>query len=121
MSALQSNRGINGDQMGFLRGLHPGIRAAVIFSLVLLGINLIHTFTGGATTICYPVQLLFYIANGALAGYLASGSGYDAADFPRVGAIAGLVAWIMPAIYLLIIVTILDLATPGVKFLGIVG
>ena len=103
---------------GFWEGLHPGVRSALIFWVILLAIALLNSFTGGTSLVfCYPVQVLLYAANGALAAYFALGSGRHTSDLPRVGAVAGLVAWVMPAIYYLIVGLLLGLVSLGVGWL----
>ena len=87
---------------GWWQGLHPSVRSALIFCTLLLGVALLNAFTGVSIIICYPVQLLLYVGNGALAGSFALGAGYSATDLPRVGAIAGFAAWILPAIFYLV-------------------
>ncbi len=102
----------------FWEGLHPGVRSALIFWIVLLALALLNSFTGGTSLVfCYPVQILLYAANGALAAYFALRSGHHTSDLPRVGAIAGLVAWVMPAVYYLIVGLLLGIATLGVGWL----
>jgi len=109
-----------GGAMGFWGGLHPGIRSAAIMWVLLMGIAVLHSFTAGASlALCYPVQVLLYVANGALASYFALGSGYHSSDLPRVGAIAGFVAWILPAAYYLVFGIFLGLVTLGIGFVGI--
>jgi len=109
-----------GGAMGFWERLHPSIRSALILWAFLIGIAVINALTGGTSVVfCYPVQLLLYMANGALAGYFASGSGYRTADLPRIGAIAGFVAWILPALFYLVFGLILGLVTVGIGFLGV--
>lgn len=104
----------------FWAGLHPGVRSAVLLWLFLVAIAVINSLTGGTSVVfCYPVQLLIYAANGVLAGYFALGSGYHHSDLPRVGIIAGLVAWILPALFYLIFSLILGLVTLGIGFFGI--
>jgi hypothetical protein len=90
-----------------------------LFWLFLLSIAVINSFAVGTSLIfCYPVQILLYVANGALSGYLALGSDYQPSDLPRVGAIAGLVAWVLPTLYYLVFGLILGIVTLG---LGLVG
>ena len=104
-------------------GLHPGVRSALIFWVLLLAIALLNSFTGGTSLVfCYPVQVFLYAANGALAAYFALNSGHDAGDLPKIGAIAGLVAWVMPAVYYLIFGLLLGVVTLGMGWLvGAVG
>lgn len=104
----------------FGSGLHPGVRSALIVSGVVLLISFINAFTAGTSVIfCYPVQLLIYVGNGALGAYFALNSGYDVYRLPRVGAVAGAVAWILPAAFYLIGSLVLGLFTLGVGFLGV--
>lgn len=106
--------------LGFWEGLHPGVRSAVIMWVVLIGIGLLNSVTGGTSIVfCYPVQLFLYAANGALGAYFALGSGYDPSDLPQVGAIAGLVGWILPALFYLVFGLILGLVTFGFGFVGV--
>jgi hypothetical protein len=106
--------------VGFWERLHPGIRSAVILWAFLIGIAMLNSFTGGTSVVfCYPVQLLLYVGNGALAGYFALNSGYHTTDLPRIGAIAGLVAWVLPALFYLVFGFILGLVTLGIGFLGV--
>lgn len=103
---------------GFWDGLHPGVKSALIFWILLLAIALLNSFTGGTSLVfCYPVQVLLYAANGALAAYFALGSGRQTSDLPKIGAIAGLVAWVMPAVYYLIFGLLLGVVTLGVGWL----
>jgi len=112
----------NGEPQRPWGNLHPALRSAVVFWAFLIAIALVNSFTGGTSiAFCYPVQLLLYIANGALAAHFALKAGYHPADLPRVGAIAGLLVWVLPAVYYLIAVLILGIATLGVGFLGLAG
>lgn len=105
---------------GFFGSIPPGVRAGLITGVFLVGAGLISSFTGGtAAVFCFPVLLLIYAGNGVLAGYFAGRSGTDAADFPKTGAVAGLVAWGLSALYYLIIAPIIGLATVGLGFLDI--
>ncbi|MGC8838068.1 MAG: hypothetical protein ACP5UM_06590 [Anaerolineae bacterium] len=109
-----------GGPSGFWQGLHPGVRSAVLLWLILLGIAILNTVTGGSSIVfCYPVQVLLYLANGALAGYFALNAGYEVSDLPRIGAIAGFVLWILPALFYLVFGLILGIVTLGVGFLGV--
>ena len=113
---------VSGGAVGYWERLHPGVRSALIFWVFLLAAALIHGLTGSVSlAICYPVQVLLYVGNGALAGYFAMNSGYAVSDLPRVGAIAGLVAWVLPALFYLIFGAILGVVTLGLGFLGIVA
>lgn len=105
---------------GFFGSIPPGVRAGLITGVFLVGAGLISSFTGGtAAVFCFPVLLLIYAGNGALAGYFAGHSGADAADFSKTGAIAGLVAWGFSALYYLVIAPIVGLATIGLGFLDV--
>ena len=109
-----------GGAVGFWERLHPSIRSALILWSFLIGIAVINSLTGGTSVVfCYPVQLILYVANGALAGHFALGSDYHPSDLPRVGAIAGFVAWTLPALFYLVFDIILGLVTLGIGFLGI--
>lgn len=106
--------------LGFWSRFHPGVRSAIIVGLILTAIAVLNSFTGGTSIIfLYPVQILVYIANGVLAAYLAIRSGYQRADLPKVGAIAGAVGWVLPALFYLIFGLILGIATFGVGFLAV--
>lgn len=110
----------SGGMATFWEGLHPGVRSALWFWLFLLGIAVLNTLTGGGSVvICYPLQLLLYVANGALAARLALAAGYAAVDLPRVGAIAGFVAWILPAVYYLVFDLLLGIFTLGIGLVGV--
>jgi len=110
---------LSGDA-GFWEGLHPGVRSAVLLWLFLIGIAILNSLTGGTSIVfCYAVQLLLYVINGALAGYFALNSGYDIPDLPQVGAIAGLVLWVLPALFYLVFDLILGLVTFGLGLLGL--
>jgi hypothetical protein len=114
------DRDLIGSAMGLLGSLHPGIRSAVLLWAFLIGIAVLNSFTGGTSVVfCYPVQLLLYVGNGALASYFALNSGYHTAALPRVGAIAGLVAWVLPALFYLVFGFILGLVTFGIGFVGV--
>jgi len=105
---------------GYWECLHPGVRSAVILWGFLIGIAVLNSFSAGASVVfSYPVQLILYVANGALAAYFALGQGYQLSDLPRVGIIAGLVAWILPALFYLIFGLILGVVTLGIGFLGV--
>lgn len=103
----------------FGSGLHPGIRSALIVWGIILLISLINAFTAGTSVIfCYPVQLLVYVGNGALGAHFALGSGYDTPSLPQVGAVAGAVAWVLPAAFYFIGSLILGIFTLGIGFFG---
>lgn len=109
-----------GEAVGFWERLHPGIRSALILWTFPIGIAVINSLTGRTSVVfCYPVQLILYMANGALVGHFALGSGYHPSDLPGVGAIAGFVAWIVPTLFYLVFDIILGLVTLGIGFLGI--
>jgi len=111
---------MGGGAAGFWERLHPSIRSALILWAFLIGIAVINVLTGGTSVVfCYAVQLLLYAANGALAGHFALGSGYQSSDLPSVGAIAGFIAWILPALFYLVFDVILGLVTLGIGFLGL--
>ncbi len=100
--------------------LHPGIRSAVILWVFLLVVALVNSLTGGASVVfCYPVQLLLYVGNGALAGFFAVGSGYRVEELAQVGAVAGLVAWLLPTLYYVVFGLILGLVTLGAGLFGV--
>lgn len=118
--------GVGGDEdlieraTGFWGRVHPGIRSGVLLWALFVAIALMHSLTGGSSAaICYPIQILLYIGNGVLAAYMALGSGFDQTDLPRVGAVAGMVAWVLPAFFYLVFVVILGMATLGIGFVGI--
>ncbi|MBC8492790.1 MAG: hypothetical protein H8D43_03310 [Chloroflexi bacterium] len=115
-----SEKDVVDSALGFWGGLYPGIRSAVLLWLFLIGIAVLNSFTAGTSVVfCYPVQLFLYVANGSLAGYFALGSGYHTSDLPRVGAIGGFVAWILPTLFYLVFGFILGVVTLGIGFLGI--
>lgn len=94
---------------------HPGVRSAIVMWGLLLVVALINSFTGGTSILFfYPVQLLLYIANGYLAGYYALTSGRHPSDLSQIGAIAGFVAWILPAVYYVVFGLILGVVTFGI-------
>lgn len=100
--------------------LHPGIRSAVILWVFLLVVALVNSLTGGASIVfCYPVQLLLYVGNGALAGFFAVESGYRVEELARAGAVAGLVAWLLPTLYYVVFGLILGLVTLGAGLFGV--
>jgi hypothetical protein len=105
---------------GLWRKLHPGIRSSLILGAFWLGLTLLQSFSAGfSLLLCFPIHWMLYIANGVLASRLATTSGYQSADMPKVGAIAGLVGWILPALFYLIFHVILGIVTFGVGFFGI--
>lgn len=105
---------------GVWGNLYPGLRSSLIVWIVLLGLAIFNSLTGGSSAVvCYPVQILIYTANGALAGYFALGSGYSTTDLPRTGAIAGAIGWILPALFYFLVVFLLGVATLGIGFLGL--
>lgn len=98
---------------------HPSLRAAVIMWAFLLGISILNSFTLGISFfLCYPVQLVLYLINGYLAGHFALNEGYRKSELPRVGALAGLLAWILPTLYYFIFSVVLGLVTVGIGFFG---
>jgi len=102
------------------KGLHPGIKSALIVTGVVLTISVINAFTGGTSIIfCYPIQLVIYAGNGALAAYFAQNVGYTPESLPRVGALAGTIAWILPAVFYIVGSLVLGMFTFGLGFLGI--
>ena len=101
---------------GFLSNLPAGVRAGLITGLVLIIAGVISSLTAGAAgVLCFPVLLLFYVGNGALAGHFAGGGD----DAPKAGALAGLIAWGMSALYYLVVAPLIGLATVGLGFLDI--
>ena len=105
---------------GFGGNLHPGIKSALIVSTIILAISIVNVLTGGSSIIlCYPIQLLIYAGNGALGAYFALNSGYPTQAIPRVGAVAGAVAWILPAAFYILGSLVLGVFTFGVGFLGV--
>lgn len=106
--------------LGFWHKLHPGVRSATLMWMLLLAVALINSFTGGVSILfLYPLQILLYGANGYLAGHLAKESGYPSSDLTRVGAIAGVVAWVLPALYYIVFGLILGIVTLGIGFIGL--
>lgn len=106
----------------FWERLHPSVRAASLMWVVLLAVALINSFTGGSSILfCYPVQILLYVANGYLAGHFAQKSGYPISELTRVGSIAGLIGWVMPAIYYIVFGLLLGVITLGIGFVTLVG
>lgn len=106
--------------LGSWEGLHPGVRSAMIMWILLIGVALLNTLTGNTSLLlCYPVQLLLYAGNGYMAGRFALASNYHSSELPNVGAIAGFVAWILPALFYIIFGMILGVVTLGIGFLGV--
>ncbi len=104
----------------FWKGLHPGLKSAALLWVVSFGFGVLHGATVGVSLLlCYPVQLLFYVANGVLAGYFAVNQGFKVSALPRVGAIAGFFLWILPAIVYLVFGLLLGISTFGVGFIGV--
>ncbi len=98
---------------------NPAVRSAVLTWVVLTASPIIVAATGGATVaLCFPLHVLVYIATGALAAYFALGSGYPVERLPRIGATAGAIGWILPAL-IAIIASVLGIAAWGVGILGI--
>lgn len=99
-------------------GLPPSARAALIMWVFLLAIATINSFTGTTSLIfCYPIQLLLYVGNGYMAGRFALDSGYSSSDLPRVGATAGLIAWIAPTLFYFVFGALLGIVTIGAGFI----
>lgn len=106
----------------FWEGLHPGVRSGLIFTVFYVVVALINAFSAGVSiVVCYPVQLLLYVANGGLAGYFASSSETYRDELAQVGAVAGLAAWVLPAIAYFILGIFFGFATLGVGFFSLIG
>lgn len=107
---------------GFWGNLHPSIRSGLIVSIFLIAIGLVNLFTVGSSIVfCYPIQILLYMANGALGAHFALDSGYSTSDLPRVGALAALIGWVGPTIFYLVVNIFFGLVTLGVAFVGLLG
>ncbi len=118
---LSDDFGTSSGPSGFWSGLHPSLRSAAIVWVFLLAFALVNSFTaGGSIVICYPLQLLLYFANGALAARFALDSGYSVSDLPRIGAFAALLGWLAPAIFYLVLGLVLGIVTLGAALIGTV-
>lgn len=114
---LETSRGPG----GFWGSMHPSLRSAVIIWVFLIAFALVNSFTaGGSIVICYPLQLLLYLANGALAARFALDSGYSVSDLPRLGAFAALLGWLAPAIFYFVLGILLGVVTLGAALIGTV-
>lgn len=118
-NATPSRRRTVSPRRGGSSGLHPSLRAAVVIWIGIGAILLINVFTGGTSLLfCLPFQWLLYAGNGALAGSFALSSGYNNSDLPRIGALAGLFGWILPAVFY-VVLSILGIPAFGIGLLGI--
>lgn len=118
---LLDSGGGSGRGNGFWGGMHPSLRSAIIVWIFLLAIALVNSLTAGSSIVfCYPVQLLLYVANGALAARFALDSGYAVADLPRVGAFAALLGWLAPALFYFVVGILLGIVTLGAALVGVV-
>ena len=101
--------------------LHPAIKSALVFTLFIVGATVLNSLSlGMSLLLCYPLQILIYVANGFLAGYFAIGAHYRRGDLPRIGAIAGALLWILPALLYIIFGVLLGISTLGIGFLSLV-
>lgn len=110
-----------GDKLkGLGSGLHPSIRSALIIWVALFVIAMLNSFTGGSSILfCYGAQVLVYLGNGVLSGYFALSSGYRSSELAKVGALAGLIGWILPAVFYLIFGLVLGLVAAPIGIFGI--
>lgn len=113
---------LSANALGFWDGLHPGVRSGLIFTVFYVIVALINAFSAGTSIVfCYPVQLVLYVVNGALAGYFASSSEEHSGELAQVGAIAGLSAWVLPAIAYFILGLFFGFATFGIGLISLLG
>jgi len=118
---LSDGLGTSSGPSGFWSGLHPSLRSAAIVWIFLLAFALVNSFTAGSSlVICYPLQLLLYFGNGALAARFALDSGYAVSDLPRLGAFAALLGWIAPALFYFVAGVLLGIVTLGAALVGMV-
>lgn len=107
---------------GFWDNLHPSIKAAVIVWLGVLVLQIVNVVTVGLSlVVSYPVQLLIYVGNGALAAYFADEGSYAQSDLVRTGAVAGAGLIVLTWIVYVVRIFILGVATLGVGRTGLLS
>ena len=121
--------------------IHPGIRAAIIsfavLAFVFVGNALaagVFAYTGWSTAlVCYPIQLLAYIANGLLGGWQADETRRalvptvgppgarvrrNVPNYIAIGAIAGLVLAVLAALVYFLTTSLAVELIPGLALFG---
>src|SRR5207248_1300904 len=71
--------------------------------------------------LCLPVNLVIYLGTGTLAAYLADRGGNSGEDPVKLGAVAGLLSWVLHAVSTIVLGLIFGFATLGFGFIGMVG
>lgn len=102
--------------------LHPSIKSAALIWLGVLVLQIINVVTVGVSlVIAYPLQLLIYVGNGALAAYIADGDEYPEDEFVRIGAGAGVALSALTWVVYVVLIFVLGVATLGVGWTGLLS
>lgn len=98
----------------------PSIRAALIIAIGLIIVQVVNVLTIGVSLVVfYPVLLLIYLGNGALAAHFASQDHYPAHGMLVQGAGAGLALGVLEWLVYAVLISIFGAVTLGLGFTGI--
>jgi hypothetical protein len=105
----------------FFSGLHPSIRAALLFAIPFIVVDFFNYYSAGtALVLSLPVLAILYGACGALACKFAAGQGRTSSDFLWIGTVGGLALWLASTVVNTVISLIIGAASLGITlFLGI--
>jgi hypothetical protein len=107
-----------GGMPGFLAGLPPNVRAAVLFAIPFIVVDLINYFSAGmGLVISLPILALMYTACGALAAKFAGDDGQNESEFLFIGATSGLLLWLTSTVVNVVISLIVGTASLGTTLL----
>lgn len=119
-----------------IHNIHGGVQAGIVSGALLIVLFVINSIavsaagpTGGASLICYPVQLLGFLFNGLLAGWRENvrwkvwrNFGFPHRNEPNylaTGALAGLVlAPIAAIVYVVVTAAVVSLVPPAISLIG---
>jgi len=102
------------DPGGFFSRLSPASKAALIFAVPFTAADFFNYYSAGTSLIIsLPVQIILYIACGALAAYFASNLGEYSTNLFAVGAKAGFTLWLISTVVNTILALIFGALTFG--------
>lgn len=99
----------------------PFLRSAIIVTVGLFALQIVNVLTVGiALLVSYPLLILIYIGNGALAGYFANQDGIVETAFHQ-GLLSGLVVGVLEWIIYGLLISVFGVLTIGFGYVGLIA